>query len=122
MTELPQIIASAPTVQEATEKITFDKYWVTSIKISAPSPNAPVRMVVSFAPARDVPVLDGEGNPMVDGDGNPVMKKELQKDGKAKEMQIADVLKQAESNPSLATVITSVLSEIAKIAAEQGVL
>lgn len=130
MADLVQFDATTPIVIPAVQEVVYDKYWMTMMRVEARNPEEPVRVVVVFAPARDVqktvPVLDADGKPVLDGDGNPttavVTVKELYEKGGEKRMVVEDIFALAATNPQVGGVIGPLLEVFKALATEKGIL
>jgi len=99
-----QFVANSASVVPASAEVTYDKFWMKNMRVNAPSPDRPARLVVVLVPARDV------------GDT-----KELMPNAQI-EIVVEDVFAYAANNASFAATLNDVFSRISEIGIEQGVI
>ncbi len=114
MAELPKITATNPVVKEATQEVTYDKYWLSNMYIHAGVPGSNVRAEASLMVYREVESTDEEGNPITVKDFDPTIKKV--------HVRIPDVFTEAESDPALTNVMGGILSYIKAKADADGLI
>tara|TARA_R110000824_G_scaffold218435_1_gene405020 strand:+ start:1279 stop:1674 length:396 start_codon:yes stop_codon:yes gene_type:complete len=131
MSDFPQFEASTPIVTPATSEVTYDKYWLSNLRIQAGDPTKPARLVAIWAPARDitiqVPSVDVDGNPVLDVDDNPVLEDliytELQPNGQPRRLVIPDLISSAEEDPAtMGAAVFAVLTALKAKATKEGIL
>lgn len=117
MSEFTQFEASTPVVKPATSEVTYDKYWLKRLNVSANDSTKPIEMVAMFVPARDMTAT-------IDVDGVPttISYKELMPDGPEKVLRIDDVFALAEANNTFAATMNAVFDALKTIATDRGLL
>ena len=110
MSNLTQIPKSNPVVVPATTAETYDKWWLKELRVVANNPVNPIQLIAKFAPAKDHDY------------GNGVVAKKLQKDGEIVTLNISNVLEEANSDPSFAAVVDSVLQAVKTKAEDRDLL
>lgn len=101
---LTQITAATPSVIPATSEITYDKMWMTNLRVMAQSTTEDAVLVASFKPSR---VVNGVH--------------ELMPDAEAVTVRVDGLFAYAANNSSFATTVNNVVEAVRAIGVEQGV-
>jgi hypothetical protein len=117
-----QFEATDPVIEPASTEKVFDKFWLSSLRIQAPEPTRPAKLVAIWEVARDetiqIPHTDDAGVvSMVN-----ISYKVLKKDAPIKRLIINDLFGEAEKDPLLAQALETIIVSLKDKANKEGIL
>lgn len=112
MSEYIQFVAKEPEVKPASEEVVYDKFWMKNLRIMAPNPTQPIKVVATFVSARDI---------QIEHQGQTITIKELNPNGKEYRVVINNLFEKASQDADVAEVTNKLLTALLKLGIEQEV-
>jgi hypothetical protein len=109
MSNFIQLQANVASIIPATEEVTYDKYWIKRLFVSAESTTIDAVMTAKLVPCRDVTV-------------NGVTIKELMPNPPDIEVKIDGMFARAQVDAEFASAVNTVFAQVKKIGIEQNII